>query len=133
MRISEKIGLIDFDDAKYGETIIDIAILIANLYFSKTKQTNIEGIKTFLNEYYKNDNELKKTEIVLIKSAAEKWIDYVLNRNILESSTTDSFKVKKEKLKNLILDNLSKANTSMKVITICGSLRFQKEMIWIYR
>ena len=71
MRISEKIGLIDFDDAKYGETIIDIAILIANLYFSKTKQTNIEGIKTFLNEYYKNDNELKKTEIVLIKSAAE--------------------------------------------------------------
>ena len=95
---TEKIGFIDFDDAKYGETIIDIAILIANLYFSKTKQTNFDGIKIFLNEYYKNDDELKKTEIRLIKSAAEKWIDYVLNRNIFESSTTESFKVKKEKI-----------------------------------
>ena len=98
---TEKIGFIDFDDAKYGETIIDIAILIANLYFSKTKQTNFEGIKIFLNEYYKNDDELKKTEISLIKSAAEKWIDYVLNRNIFESSTTESFKVKKEKIEEL--------------------------------
>ena len=91
----DKIGFIDFDDAKYGEAIIDVAILITNLYFSKTRGAHIEGVKTLVEEYYKNDNENKTKEIVLIKKAAIMWINYILNENEFDSSTKDSLEVRK--------------------------------------
>ena len=91
-----EIGFIDFDDAKYGQTIIDISILIANVYISKLRGIDIHGIKTFINEYYKNESELKKEELPLIKDTAIKWINKILDRNKLETSTIDSLEIRKK-------------------------------------
>ena len=91
-----EIGFIDFDDAKYGQTIIDISILIANVYISKLRGIDIHGIKTFINEYYKNESELKKQELPLIKDTAIKWINKILSENKLETSTIDSLEIRKK-------------------------------------
>lgn len=98
---SDKIGFIDFDDAKYGESIIDVAILISLLYFSKKRGANIEGAKTFINEYYKNDFKNKKIELKLIKQIAIKWIDLTLEQNSFEPSTNESFEIKKKLIENI--------------------------------
>lgn len=91
-----EIGFIDFDDAKYGQTIIDISILIVNVYISKLRGIDIHGIKTFINEYYKNESELKKQELPLIKDTAIKWINKILSENKLETSTIDSLEIRKK-------------------------------------
>lgn len=93
---NKKIGFIDFDDAKYGESIIDVAILITNLYFSKTRGAHIEGVKTFIDEYYKNDYNTKEIEVPLIKEVAIKWINYILDGNEFDSSTVDSLEIRKK-------------------------------------
>ena len=64
---NKKISIIDFDDAKYGDSICDIAILIANLFFSKTRGVDLEGMEEFINQYYANDIILKDKEKPLIK------------------------------------------------------------------
>lgn len=92
---NKMIGFIDFDDAKYGESVIDVAILITNLYFSKTRGAHIEGVKTFIDEYYKNDYETKKIEVPLIKAAAIKWINYILKGNKFNASSLDSLEIRK--------------------------------------
>lgn len=97
----ERIGFIDFDDAKYGGSMIDVAILIANLYFSKKRGKDIEGAKKFIDEYYKNDLTTKTIEVPLIKETAIKWIDYTLNGNEFNSSITDSFEIKKKLIKEV--------------------------------
>lgn len=89
-----KISIIDFDDAKYGESICDIAILIANLFFSKTRGIDLEGMKEFINQYYMNDLELKKKEEPLIKQYALEWIKYILDGNNFDTSTTESFEIR---------------------------------------
>ena len=91
-----RIGFIDFDDAKYGESIIDVSILITNLYFSKTRGSDIDGMKCFINAYYKDDLNLKKMEIPLIKEIATKWVDDILQYNCFETSTIDSLEIKKK-------------------------------------
>lgn len=93
-RIDGKISIIDFDDAKYGESVCDIAILIANLFFSKTRGIDLEGMKEFINQYYANDLELKNKEESLIKKYALEWIKYILDGNEFDTSTTESFEVR---------------------------------------
>lgn len=96
------IGIIDFDDAKYGESVCDIAILIANLFFSKTRGVDIDGMQKFIDEYYYNEQELKCKEVPLIKKCALQWIDYILEGNEFDTSTTESFEVRR----NLIEEKL---------------------------
>lgn len=99
---NNKIFFIDFDDVKYGESIIDVAIAITNLFFSKKRGVDKDGINTFIDEYYKDDLENKIIEVPLIKEIALKWINYVLSGNEFDTSTIESFSVKKA----LIEENL---------------------------
>lgn len=92
--VNHSIGIIDFDDAKYGESICDIAILIANLFFSKTYSVDLEGINKLIDEYYLENIELKNREIPFIKEYALKWIEYTLRESKLDSSIVESFKIK---------------------------------------
>ena len=89
-----KIGFIDFDDAKYGPTIIDVAIMISLLYFSKSRGVDTIGLKAFLKEYYDN-NEIKKEEVPYLKDYAIKWINYIIANNNFDSSTKESFQIRK--------------------------------------
>lgn len=92
----KEITVIDFDDAKYGNSICDIAIFISNLFFSKTRGVDLDGMKIFLNEYYNNDEKnisSKKTEI---KEYAINWINYILDGNEFDTSTNESFEVRKD-------------------------------------
>lgn len=89
-----KINIIDFDDAKYGDSVCDIAILIANLFFSKTYGVDLEGMNEFINEYYSDNLELRKIEEPLIKKYALEWIKYTLDGHEFSASLTESFKVK---------------------------------------
>ena len=93
---NNKIGFIDFDDAKYGPAIVDVSILIGNLFISKRRGIEIDKIKIFLDEYYKDDLLLKEKESAFIKECIIKWIDYITNMNEFDSSTKDSFKIRKE-------------------------------------
>lgn len=95
---NNKIGFIDFDDAKYGDSIYDVAILICNLFFSKTRGIDKEGIKLFLDSYYGNDNMLKEKEIDYINKCAIYWIDLVTGEGDFNSSTKESFDIKKKML-----------------------------------
>ncbi len=87
------IGFIDFDDAKYGPCIIDVAIIISLLFFSKTRGVNKEGLNIFLREYY-NPLELDKN-LPFVKKYALRWIDYVIDNNNFDSSTQDSFIIRR--------------------------------------
>lgn len=99
---NNKIGFIDFDDAKYGDSVCDIAILIANLFFSKTRGVDMKGLKKFIDEYYYDEKALKDEEVPLIKEYALRWINYILNGNEFDTSTTESFEIRKK----LINENL---------------------------
>lgn len=89
-----KITLIDFDDAKYGPSVYDVAITIVNLFFSKTRGVDMEGLNEFINQYYYDELELKNKELSLIKKYALQWIDYTLKNTKLDNSIIESFKVK---------------------------------------
>lgn len=91
-----QIGFIDFDDAKYGQSICDVSIAIANLFFSKTRGADIEGLKTFIDSYYEDDLELKNREVKYIKSYAITWINYIMAGNQFDSSTVESLDIRKE-------------------------------------
>lgn len=91
---NNQIGFIDFDDAKYGDSICDIAILIANLFFSKTRGIDLEGMQEFIKEYYIDDQDLKNKEVPLIKEYAKRWIKYILDGNEFDTSTTESFAIR---------------------------------------
>ena len=88
------ISIIDFDDAKYGDSICDIAILIANLFFSKTRGVDLDGMKEFINQYYIDEIDLKNKEESLIKKYALEWIKYILDGNEFDTSTTESFEIR---------------------------------------
>lgn len=88
------IGFIDFDDAKYGPSVIDVSIAMSLLYISKARGIEKEGLKAFLDEYYDNE-ELRKEEMPYLKNFALKWINYILDNNQFDSSTTESFEIKK--------------------------------------
>lgn len=89
-----KIGIIDFDDAKFGDSVCDIAILIANLFFSKTRGVDLDGMQTFIDEYYLGEKKLKNSELPLIKEYALQWVNYILDGNEFDTSTTESFEIR---------------------------------------
>lgn len=91
---NNEIEFIDFDDAKYGDSVCDIAILVANLFFSKTRGVDLEGMKRFIDEYYCDEKELKIKEEPLIKEYALQWVNYILNGNEFDTSTTESFEIR---------------------------------------
>ncbi len=98
-----KIGFIDFDDAKYGASVCDVAIAAANLFFSKTRGVDVDGLMVFIDSYYEGNEKLKSMELPHIKKFALKWIDYVMDGNEFDTSTTESFEVRK----NLIEKNMN--------------------------
>lgn len=101
---NDKIGFIDFDDAKYGPSVCDVSIFISILFFSKKRGVDINKAKKFIDEYYSNEPTVKQIEIPLIKEYAINWIDYILNNNSFDTSTTESFVVKRKLVEeNLIL------------------------------
>lgn len=92
----DRIGFIDFDDAKFGASVCDVAILIANLFFSKSKGANIEDMHKFIDAYYEDDLKIKEVEVPRIKEFALMWIGYVLDGNEFDASTTESFEARKK-------------------------------------
>lgn len=92
----DKIGFIDFDDAKFGASVCDVAILISNLFFSKSKGANLEDMHKFIDAYYEEDLKIKEVEVPRIKEFALMWIDYVLDGNEFNASTTESFEARKK-------------------------------------
>ena len=91
-----KIGLIDFDDAKYGDSVCDVAIAVSNLFFSKTRGVDTDSTKLLIDEYYRNDPAAKKLELPLIKEYALRWIDYLLDNNDFDTSNKESFQVRRK-------------------------------------
>lgn len=97
-----KIGFIDFDDAKYGPSVCDVAILISLLFFSKKRGVDKSCLNIFIDTYYGKDLELKLQETKYIKELAINWVNYTLENNEFNPSTTESFEVKKKLIeKNL--------------------------------
>lgn len=92
----DKIGFIDFDDAKFGPSVYDVAITISLLFLSKSRGAELDKIKTFIDSYYESDTQNKEIELPYIKSIALKWIDYLLTKNSFDTSTKESFEVKKK-------------------------------------
>ncbi len=99
----ENIEIIDFDDAKYGPAVCDVAITIANLFFSKTRGVDIDGTKKFIEYYYENELKLKNIEEPYIKEFAIKWIDYIMDGNEFDTSTTESFIIRKKLIEQNLL------------------------------
>ena len=98
----EDIAFIDFDDAKYGESVIDVSILIALFFVSSKTGVNLEGIRYFVDSYYGDDVDLKTKETCFIKKCALKWIDYTLENNEFESSLIENFELKKKLIKEYL-------------------------------
>lgn len=104
---NSKIGIIDFDDARFGASVCDVAIAIANLFFSKSRGVDKEGYKKFIEVYYSDEKEkIKKTEIPMIKDIAINWINYVLKNNSFNASDTESFEVRKKLIMESDLSNI---------------------------
>lgn len=97
----KKVGFIDFDDAKYGDSVCDVAIIISLIFISKKNGFNIEGAKCFLEEYYSKNEEERVIEESLIKKYAIEWVDYILNNNQFDSSLRESFEFKRKVWKNI--------------------------------
>ena len=90
------ISFIDFDDAKFGNSICDVAILITNLFFTKTRGIDKEGMKYFIDSYYENERIDKEYLIIKIKEYALAWIDYILSGNEFDTSTKESLIIRKQ-------------------------------------
>ena len=99
---NNEIGFIDFDDSKYGDSICDVAILIAFLFISKKRGIDNKSINIFLDNYYKvGEKELKENELRYIKPYIKEWIDYLLSGHEFDSSLKDSFEFKKVNSDNI--------------------------------
>lgn len=101
----DKIGFIDFDDAKYGPGVCDVAIAIALLFFSKKRGADNESLNLFIDTYYDDNLSLRDEEVKYIKELSIKWIDYVLNGNEFDSSLKESFEVKKKLIEEKLIIN----------------------------
>ena len=97
---NKRISIIDFDDAKFGDSVCDIAILISNLFFSKTHGVDLDGMNEFIEEYYINNMDLKNKEKPVIKKYALEWIKYILDGNEFDTSTIESFEARYKLIEN---------------------------------
>lgn len=97
----DKIGFIDFDDAKYGDSVCDIGILLSFLFVSKKRGVDKDSIKIFLDNYYENE-ELKNKELKYISKYISNWVDYIEDGHEFDSSLKDSFEFKKMNAENII-------------------------------
>lgn len=93
---NEKIGFIDFDDAKVGPSVYDVAILCSLLFFTKSSGVDKNGCRLFIETYYEKDRELMKNETKYIKEISIKWIDYIMSNNLFDTSLKSSFEIKKQ-------------------------------------
>lgn len=84
---NEKVFFIDYDDAKYGPAICDVAIAITNLFISKADGVNVDVINMFLDAYYGDNDKIRKKEVPLISQVASCWIKKVLEDNSFNAST----------------------------------------------
>ena len=96
-----QIGFIDFDDAKYGDSVCDLAITIALLFISKKRGIDIENIKQFIKYYYNGNTALMNEELPFIKKYVSSWVDYLLNNNSFDTSLKGSFEYKKEMINTI--------------------------------
>ena len=88
-----KIEFIDFDDAKYGPSVVDVAIACSLLFITKKEGLELDKVKLFIKEYYNNlDNE----ETKYIKEIALSWVEYIMNNNEFDTSTNESFDNKRK-------------------------------------
>ena len=83
----EEINFIDFDDAKFGPSVCDVAIAATNLFISKANGLDKDGMKLFINAYYQDNNELKEKELPLIKEAAINWLESIIDNPNFDTST----------------------------------------------
>lgn len=84
---NDEICFIDFDDAKFGSSVCDVAIATTNLFMSKADGLNKEGMMNFIDSYYQEDNMLKKKELPYIKDAAIKWLKSIIDNPNFDTST----------------------------------------------
>ena len=92
---NNQVGFIDFDDAKYGDSICDVAILLSFLFISKKRGIDNKSINLFLDSYYNEDEkELRKIEQSYIKLYIKKWVEYILSFHEFDSSLKGSFNFK---------------------------------------
>ena len=88
------ICFIDFDDAKFGPSVCDVAIAITNLFISKAKGADKVGMELFIRKYYGDDRKLKEKELPLIKDAAIKWLESIIDNPNFDSSTREGLENK---------------------------------------
>lgn len=98
----DKIGFIDFDDAKYGQSIIDVSIACALIFISKKQGIDIENMQFFINSYYKDNENLKQKETPFIKDIVIEWVNYVTSGNEFDTSTNESFEIKKKLIESVL-------------------------------
>ena len=90
----KKIGFIDFDDAKYGPSIVDLAIICSLLFITKKDGIELDKIKLFINEYYNGNVDMK--EVKYLKEISLLWINYIIDNNEFDTSTNESFENKRK-------------------------------------
>ena len=56
----------------------------------------------FIEAYYEEDFKIKEVEVLRIKEFALMWIDYILNGNEFDVSTTESFEARKSLITKLL-------------------------------
>ena len=93
---------IDFDDAKYGDSICDVAILLSFFFISKKRGIDNKKINIFFDNYYDEcEKELKNEELRYIKMYIKSWVDYLLDGHKFDSSLKSSFEFKKKSADNI--------------------------------
>lgn len=83
----EEICFIDFDDARFGPSVCDVAIALTNLFISKANGLDMDGMNVFIDEYYKDNAELKEKERAIIKEAAISWLKSIIDNPNFDTST----------------------------------------------
>ena len=63
----------------------------------------MDKVKIFIESYYENDIQNKEIELPYIKNIALKWIDYILTKNSFDTSTNESFEVKKKSIEKIFI------------------------------
>ena len=97
----DRICFIDFDDAKWGASVCDVAIAVANLFISKANGLDINGAKAFIDSYYKDNSLLKEKELPMIKETAIKWLNSIINNQNFDTSTRAGLQNKIEQMNKL--------------------------------